>query len=70
MVLFKCGFEVGGVDRHHLMRLTVHADGRQVNKGADTSPGKAGEDLDQFLVLVDAIVAGRLRGVEAGQQEG
>ena len=30
----------------------------------------AGSDLDQFLVLVDAIVSGRLRRIEARQQEG
>src|SRR5690606_27486676 len=52
------------------MCMAINADGRQVNKGAYTSPGEAGGYLQKFLVLVHAIVAGRLRGVEAGQHEG
>src|SRR6185312_6858204 len=41
-----------------------------MDEGTDTSPGKPGDTLDQFLVLIDAIVSSRLRLVEAGQQEG
>src|SRR5690606_22226632 len=49
--------------------LACRSDGREVDKGADTAPRQAGEDLDLLLVVVDAVFSGRLRGVEAGQQE-
>jgi hypothetical protein len=68
--LFERGIEISRIDRRHLMCLAINADGRQVNKGAYTSPGKAGGYLQQFLILVHAIVTGRLRSVEAGQHEG
>ena len=42
VVLFECGIEISRIDRHHLLCLAIHADRRQVNEGADTSPGKAG----------------------------
>ena len=70
VILFESGIEIGGIYRRHLMCLAINADGGQVDEGAYTSPGKAGGYLQQFLVLVHAIVAGRLRGVETGQHKG
>ncbi|MCX2725746.1 hypothetical protein [Roseibium salinum] len=47
------------------MCVNVQAGDRQVNKGARPSPRTAGEAPGRFPVPVDAIVAVRLRGVEA-----
>ena len=55
---------------HHLALVRILADGRQVDEGTDTSPGKSGYGFKPLLVLIDTIVAGRLRRVEARQQEG
>lgn len=62
--------EVGRIDSHHLPHGSLRCDRRQMDEGTDTPPCKPGDTLDQFLVLVDAIVSSRLRLVEAGQQEG
>jgi hypothetical protein len=69
VILFESGVEIGGIDRRHLMCVAINADGGQVDEGAYTSPGKAGGHLQQFLILVHAIFAGGLCGVEAGQHE-
>ncbi|MEQ1956277.1 hypothetical protein [Mesorhizobium sp. CN2-181] len=39
-ILFDCGAEISRIDRRHLMCVAINADGRQVNKGAYTSPGE------------------------------
>jgi hypothetical protein len=57
------------VDRHHLLRRTLRGDRRQVDEGADPSPGKPGNAIDQFLVIIDAVFSGWLRPVETGQAE-
>ena len=62
MILFEYGVEIGRIDRRHLMCRAINADGGQVNKGGYTSPGKAGGFFQQFLVLIHAVVAGRLSG--------
>jgi hypothetical protein len=41
-----------------------------MDEGADASPSKPGYPFDRLLVMVDAVVSGRLRRVEAGQQKG
>jgi hypothetical protein len=63
-VLFESGVKVSWAERHHLLRRTLRGDCRQVNERADASPGKPGDPLDRFLVVIDAVVSGRLRRIQ------
>ena len=70
LVLFECGIEIHGIDRHHLMRRPMLADSRQVDERSDATPREPGEALDRFLVMVDAVAPGGLRPIDVGQSEG
>jgi hypothetical protein len=70
LVLFECGIEIHGIDRHHLMRRPMLADSRQVDERSDATPREPGEALDRFLVMVDAVAPGGLRPIDVWQSEG
>src|ERR1700722_3233675 len=70
LVLFKCGIEIHGIDRHHLMRRPMLADSSQVDERSDATPREPGEALDRLLIMVDAVAPGVLRTSVRGQSEG
>jgi hypothetical protein len=69
LVLFKCGIEIHGIDRHHLMRRPMLADSRQVDERSDATPREPAEALDRFLVMVDAVAPSGLQPIDVGQSE-
>ena len=68
-ILDERGLEKGWFDRYHLLRRPLRGDRRQVNEGGHAPPSGAGSPFEGFLVEIDAIVAGRLRRIEARQHE-
>ena len=68
-ILFECGVEIRGIDRYHLLCTSPHPDGRQMDESADMSPRKPRGAVDRFLIMIDAIVAGRLHRIEVRQPE-
>ena len=58
------------VDSHKLASETVDGrNGRQLNECRDAPVGEPGKPVDEFLVLVDCIVARRLNLIDASQRE-
>ena len=69
VVLFECGIQVCPIDGYHLSRWNLHGDRLQMDEGGDASPASLEKPPDGLLVLIDTVIASRLRGIEAGQQE-
>ncbi|MER8428678.1 hypothetical protein [Mesorhizobium sp. M1403] len=58
------------VDTHKLAReMEGRGDGGNMDEGGDTPVGEPGNPVDQFLVLVDCIIARRLNLIDASQRE-
>lgn len=57
-------------DTHKLAReMEGRGDGGNMDEGGDTPVGEPGNPIDQFLVLVDCIIARRLNLIDASQRE-
>ena len=69
LVLFECGIEIHGVDRHQSMRRPMPADSRQVDERSDATPREPEEALIHFRHGRRGI-SGGLRPIDVRQSEG